>query len=83
MAEVQLLLEGLSSGESLRWHQDRLWLADWGAREVAAVDPEGRADGRRVKDRPAADRPGALGGGRLALSQAARPPSGPGRRQYP
>ena len=28
MAGVQLLLEGLSFGESLRWHQGRLWLAD-------------------------------------------------------
>ncbi len=41
MAEVQLLLGGLSFGESLRWHQDRLWLADWGAQEVVAVDRDG------------------------------------------
>jgi sugar lactone lactonase YvrE len=53
VAEVQLLLEGLSFGESLRWHQDRLWLADWGAREVVAVDPEGRAEVRARVDFPA------------------------------
>ena len=44
MAEVQQLLDGLSFGESLRWHQDRLWLADWGAQEVVAVDREGRPE---------------------------------------
>ncbi len=42
MAEVHRLLDDLSFGESLRWHQDRLWLADWGAQEVVAVDREGR-----------------------------------------
>ena len=41
MAEVRQLLDGLSFGESLRWHQGRLWLADWGAQEVVAVDGEG------------------------------------------
>ena len=44
MSEVQPLLDGLSFGESLRWHQDRLWLADWGAQEVVAVDREGRPE---------------------------------------
>jgi hypothetical protein len=42
VAEVQHLLDGLSFGESLRWHQDRLWLADWGAQEVVAIDGGGR-----------------------------------------
>ena len=44
MAEVQHLLDGLSFGELLRWHQGRLWLADWGAQEVVAVDGEGRPE---------------------------------------
>jgi sugar lactone lactonase YvrE len=44
VAEVRQLLDGLSFGESLRWHQDRLWLADWGAQEVVAVDGEGRPE---------------------------------------
>lgn len=42
MAEVKQLLDGLSFGESLRWHQDRLWLVDWGTQQVMAVDREGR-----------------------------------------
>jgi sugar lactone lactonase YvrE len=41
---VQRVLDDLSFGESLRWHQDRLWLADWGAQEVLAVDHEGRRE---------------------------------------
>jgi hypothetical protein len=41
VAEAQRLLDGLSFGESLRWHHDRLWLADWGAQQVMAVDGPG------------------------------------------
>ncbi len=53
MAEVQPLLDGFSFGESLRWHQDRLWLADWGAQEVVAVDREGRPEVMARVDFPA------------------------------
>ena len=53
MAEVQQLLDGLSFGESLRWHQDRLWLADWGAQEVVAVDGGGRPEVMARVDFPA------------------------------
>jgi sugar lactone lactonase YvrE len=54
VADVQhLLLDGLSFGESLRWHQDRLWLADWGAQEVVAVDGEGRPEVMARVDFPA------------------------------
>ena len=53
MAEVQQLLDGLSFGESLRWHQDRLWLADWGAQEIVAVDREGRPEVMARVDFPA------------------------------
>jgi sugar lactone lactonase YvrE len=51
--EVRHLLKGLSFGESLRWHDDRLWLADWGAQEVLAVDGEGRAEVMARVDFPA------------------------------
>jgi sugar lactone lactonase YvrE len=50
---VQPLVDGFSFGESLRWHQDRLWLADWGAQEVVAVDREGRPEVMARVDFPA------------------------------
>jgi sugar lactone lactonase YvrE len=37
----QILLTGLGFGESPRWHEDRLWLANWGTQEVVTVDPNG------------------------------------------
>jgi sugar lactone lactonase YvrE len=53
VAEVQQLLDGLSFGESLRWHQDRLWLADWGAQEIVAVDGQGQPEVMARVDFPA------------------------------
>ena len=41
---VQTLLTGLAMGESLRWHENRLWLSDWGAQEIIAVDPHGNSE---------------------------------------
>ncbi len=41
MAEFNTLLSGLGMGESARWHDDRLVLADWGAGEIVAVDLDG------------------------------------------
>jgi sugar lactone lactonase YvrE len=38
------LLTGLVFPESPRWHDDRLWLADWGAHEVIAVDMDGKSE---------------------------------------
>jgi sugar lactone lactonase YvrE len=38
------LLTGLAFPECPRWHDDRLWLCDWGARQVIAVDLEGRSE---------------------------------------
>src|SRR4051794_30703321 len=38
------LMTGIAFGESPRWHDDRLWFADWGAQEVVAVDLEGRSE---------------------------------------
>jgi sugar lactone lactonase YvrE len=39
-----VLLTGLVIGESPRWHDGRLWLSNWGAQEVVAVDLEGRSE---------------------------------------
>ncbi|PWT76550.1 MAG: gluconolaconase [Chloroflexi bacterium] len=44
MPEVHTLLSGLAFGESPRWHDGRLWVADWGAKEIIAVDLEGKSD---------------------------------------
>jgi len=41
---VQTLLTGLAVGESPRWHQDRLWLSNWVANEVVAVDLAGHSE---------------------------------------
>jgi sugar lactone lactonase YvrE len=42
--EPQILMSGLAFGESPRWHDGRLWLSDWGAQEVIAVDLEGKSE---------------------------------------
>ena len=44
LPEIQALLTGLAMGESPRWHQDRLWLSDWGAQEIVAVDLDGNRE---------------------------------------
>jgi len=36
---MEILIDGLAFGESPRWHGGRLWLSDWAAGEVLAVDP--------------------------------------------
>lgn len=41
MTEPHVLLSDIVVGESPRWHGDRLWFADWGAKEIVAVDPSG------------------------------------------
>jgi len=41
---VKSLVTGLAMGESPRWHGDRLWVADWGAQEIVAVDPDGKSE---------------------------------------
>ncbi|HEY1840130.1 MAG TPA: SMP-30/gluconolactonase/LRE family protein [Mycobacterium sp.] len=38
---MTVLMEGISFGESPRWHRGRLWFSDWGAHQVIALDPEG------------------------------------------
>ena len=44
MAELQTLMTGIAFGESPRWHDHRLWFADWVAQEVIAVDPQGQSE---------------------------------------
>lgn len=44
MPELQTLLTGLMFGESPRWHDDRLWVSDWGARDIIAVDRAGTSE---------------------------------------
>src|SRR5690349_4685765 len=41
MSEPQLLLSGLGIAESVRWHEGRAWVANWGSGEVLAVDANG------------------------------------------
>jgi sugar lactone lactonase YvrE len=40
----EVLLAGLAFGESPRWHEGRLWVANWGTQEVLAIDPDGRSE---------------------------------------
>lgn len=40
----QILMDGLAYGESARWHEGRLWLANWGTGEVLAVDLDGKRE---------------------------------------
>ncbi len=42
--KVRTLMTGLAMGESPRWHEDRLWLSDWGAQEILAIDLHGRSE---------------------------------------
>jgi sugar lactone lactonase YvrE len=41
---MQTLMTGLGFGESPRWHDRRLWFANWGMQEIVAVDLEGRSE---------------------------------------
>jgi sugar lactone lactonase YvrE len=34
-------MEGITFGESPRWHDGRVWFSDWGAHQVIALDPRG------------------------------------------
>src|SRR5215831_8858499 len=44
-----VVLDGLVFGESPRWHDDKLWVADWAAHELITLDTEGT---RQIADRP-------------------------------
>lgn len=41
---MRVLAEGIGLGESPRWHEGRLWFADWVGREVIALDPDGKSE---------------------------------------
>jgi sugar lactone lactonase YvrE len=42
--ELRVLLTDLAFPESPRWHDGRLWVADWGANEVIASDLDGKSE---------------------------------------
>ncbi|QXC60906.1 SMP-30/gluconolactonase/LRE family protein [Aquihabitans sp. G128] len=44
MAEVRVVAEGIVMGESVRWHDGRAWLCDWGAGTLLAVDLDGTVE---------------------------------------
>jgi sugar lactone lactonase YvrE len=44
MADVRVLNDELVIGEGLRWHDDRLYLSDWGANQVLAMDEDGKTE---------------------------------------
>jgi sugar lactone lactonase YvrE len=37
-------MTGVAMGESPRWHENRLWFSDWGAREILAIDSNGKSE---------------------------------------
>ena len=41
---VRVLAQGITMGESVRWHDGRTWLCDWGASTLLAVDGEGHTE---------------------------------------
>ena len=43
-SDRHVLLADLAFPESPRWHDGRLWISDWGANEVIAVDLAGRSE---------------------------------------
>lgn len=45
MADVRVVADGIVMGESVRWHDGRAWLCDWGAGSLLAVDADADADG--------------------------------------
>jgi sugar lactone lactonase YvrE len=44
MAEPEVLLSGLGIPESPRWHEGRLWFANWIGQQIVAVRPDGTAE---------------------------------------
>src|SRR4029450_6548227 len=49
---TEVLLTGLKIAESARWHDGRLWLSNWGAQEILAVDLDGKAEGMATVPTP-------------------------------
>lgn len=44
MSDLRTLMTGIVFGESTRWHDGRLWFADWGRQEIIAVDLDGKSE---------------------------------------
>ncbi|TCJ94182.1 SMP-30/gluconolactonase/LRE family protein [Nocardia alba] len=44
MTTPEVVLTGIMFGESPRWHDGRLWFADWGANQVIVLDADRRAE---------------------------------------
>jgi sugar lactone lactonase YvrE len=44
MTATTTLMTGIGLGESARWHEGRLWFADWIAEELIALDPDGDSE---------------------------------------
>jgi len=44
VTDPKTLMTGIGLGESPRWHDGRLWFADWVAQELIALDPEGASE---------------------------------------
>jgi sugar lactone lactonase YvrE len=42
--DASVLMTGIVFGECPRWHDRRLWFADWAAETLYAVDPQGRSE---------------------------------------
>jgi sugar lactone lactonase YvrE len=44
MPGPNILLTGLAFGESPRWHEGRLWFANWGTQEIVGLDLDGKSE---------------------------------------
>lgn len=44
MPGPNILLTGLAFGESPRWHEGRLWFANWGTQEIVSLDLDGKSE---------------------------------------
>jgi sugar lactone lactonase YvrE len=44
VSEPRILATGLQIGESPRWHDERLWVCNWGAQEIWTLDLDGRRE---------------------------------------
>jgi sugar lactone lactonase YvrE len=44
MPDVRTLMTGIAMGESPRWHDGRLWFADWGIGEIIAAGLDGAGE---------------------------------------
>ena len=44
MSGPRILLTGPAFGESPRWHDGRLWFANWGTQEIVSLDLDGNSE---------------------------------------